>query len=40
MTGVKIVRKDSLIGAGAVIIKDVTDNATVVGNPGRVIKSN
>jgi len=40
MTGVKIVGKDSLIGAGAVIIKDVPDNATVVGNPGRVIKLN
>lgn len=26
------------IGAGSVIIKDVPDGATVVGNPGRVIK--
>ncbi|WP_121667567.1 acetyltransferase [Mesonia aquimarina] len=26
------------IGAGAVIIKDIPDGATVVGNPGRVIK--
>jgi sugar O-acyltransferase (sialic acid O-acetyltransferase NeuD family) len=28
------------IGAGAVIIQDVPDYAVVVGNPGRIIKSN
>ena len=28
------------IGAGAVVITDVPDGATVVGNPGRIIKSN
>lgn len=38
MTGVKSVGKNSLIGAGAVIIHDVPDGATVVGNPGRIIK--
>lgn len=27
------------IGAGSVIIKDVPDGSTVVGNPGRIIKS-
>lgn len=27
------------IGAGAVIIKDIPDGATVVGNPGRIIKN-
>lgn len=26
------------IGAGSVVVKDVPDNAVVVGNPGRVIK--
>lgn len=36
--GIKI-GKWSTIGAGAVIIHDVPDGATVVGNPGRVIKA-
>lgn len=40
MTGVNEVGKNSLIGAGAVIIKDVPDGATVVGNPGKIIKIN
>lgn len=35
--GVKI-GKWAIIGAGSVIIRDVPDFATVVGNPGRVIK--
>ncbi len=38
MTGIKKIGKDCLLGAGAVIIRDVPDYATVVGNPGRVIK--
>ena len=29
---------NSEIGAGAVIVEDVPDNAIVVGNPGKVIK--
>lgn len=28
-----------IIGAGSVIVKDVPDNVTVVGNPGKIIKS-
>lgn len=36
--GVKI-GKCCTIGAGAVIIRDVPDGATVVGNPGRIIKT-
>lgn len=36
--GIKIGRF-ATIGAGAVIIKDVPDGATVVGNPGKIIKT-
>ncbi len=39
MTGIKEIGRDTLIGAGTVIIKDVPDYTTVVGNPGRVIKT-
>jgi serine acetyltransferase len=28
---------DVLVGAGAVVLKDVPPNSVVVGNPGRVI---
>lgn len=28
------------IGAGSVIVKDIPDNAVVVGNPGTIIKYN
>lgn len=36
--GIKI-GKWCTIGAGAVIIRDIPDGATVVGNPGKVIRS-
>jgi acetyltransferase EpsM len=32
------VGKWSVVGAGAVVVKDVPDNVVVVGNPGRIIK--
>jgi sugar O-acyltransferase (sialic acid O-acetyltransferase NeuD family) len=35
--GIKI-GNDVIIGAGSVILTDIPDNATVVGNPGRIIK--
>lgn len=38
LPGVTIGR-NSLIGAGSVVVKDVPDNTVVVGNPARVIKS-
>ncbi|SFD07439.1 acetyltransferase [Algibacter pectinivorans] len=40
MTGVKEIGANCLIGAGTVIIKNVPENATMVGNPGRVLKIN
>jgi len=40
MTGVKKIGNNSLIGAGTVVIRDVPDDAVVVGNPGRIIRFN
>ena len=42
-TGVKIIQgitigENVMLGAGAIIIKDVENNCTVVGHPGRIIK--
>jgi acetyltransferase-like isoleucine patch superfamily enzyme len=39
MGGVTI-GKHAIIGAGAVVTKDVPDNATIVGIPGKVINGN
>ena len=38
MTGLKTVGRNSLIGAGAVVIKDVPDNAVVAGVPAKVLR--
>lgn len=38
MTGVQRLGKDCLIGAGAVVIKDVPDGAVMAGVPAKVIK--
>lgn len=37
MCGIRI-HKGALIGAGAVVTKDVPAGATVIGNPGRIVK--
>jgi acetyltransferase-like isoleucine patch superfamily enzyme len=31
--------KNALIGAGAVVIKDIPANSVVVGNPAKIIKN-
>lgn len=38
MTGVENLGENCLLGAGSVIIKNVPDNAVMVGNPGRILK--
>lgn len=38
MTGVKRVGRNTTIGAGSVVIRDVPDDAVVVGNPARRIQ--
>ncbi|GAB6162890.1 acetyltransferase [Desulfothermus naphthae] len=35
-----IIGKNVLVGAGAVIVENIPDNVIVVGNPGRIIKTN
>lgn len=39
MTGISEIGKETLIGAGTVIIRDVQEYTTVVGNPARIIKT-
>ena len=38
MTGVKSIGADCLVGAGAVVIKDVPDKAVVAGVPAKIIR--
>jgi sugar O-acyltransferase (sialic acid O-acetyltransferase NeuD family) len=38
MTGVKIIGKNALVGAGAVVIKDVPNNAVVAGVPAKILR--
>jgi sugar O-acyltransferase (sialic acid O-acetyltransferase NeuD family) len=38
MTGVKNIGKNTLIGAGAVVIKDIPDNAVVAGVPAKILR--
>ncbi len=38
MTGIRQVGKNTLIGAGSVVIKDVPDNAVVAGVPAKILR--
>lgn len=40
MTGIHNLGKDCVVGAGAVVIRDVPDNAVVAGVPAKIIKYN
>lgn len=40
MTGIKSIGQNTLIGAGAVVVKDVPDDVVVAGVPARVIRMN
>ena len=31
---------NSIVGAGAIVTRDVPDNVVVVGNPAKILKSN
>lgn len=44
-TGTKVIQgiaigENTIIGAGTVVIRDIEDNCTAVGNPARIIKKN
>ena len=40
MTGIKGVGKNNLIGAGAVVVKDLPDNVIAAGVPAKIIRQN
>ena len=40
MTGVSYIGKNTLIGAGTLIIKNVPDEVVMIGNPGRILRNN
>lgn len=40
MTGVEKIGKNTTIGAGSVVIRDVPDNAVVAGNPAKILRYN
>lgn len=39
VTGIHEVGSDSLVGAGAIVIRDVDDGSVVAGNPARVLRT-
>ncbi|MFT4803182.1 MAG: sugar O-acyltransferase (sialic acid O-acetyltransferase NeuD family) [Mariniflexile sp.] len=40
ISGVKSIGQNCIIGAGSVVIRDIQNNVTVVGNPAKIIKIN
>ena len=40
MTGIRNIGSNTIVGAGAVVLKDVIDNVVVAGVPAKIIRSN
>ena len=38
MPSVRYIKKNSIIGAGAIVTKDVPENVVVAGNPAKIIR--
>jgi acetyltransferase-like isoleucine patch superfamily enzyme len=38
MTGVKTIGENATVGAGSVVIRDIPDDAIVIGNPAKILR--